>query len=126
MITLAQVRALALALPEALEQDHHGLPSFRVRGKIFAPIPDGSHLRVMVDEGEIRSCVAQEPDAFAEFWWGSKLACLVVELDRADARQVRELLTDAWLRKAPRTLVRAFEAQSPDAREDDSKRRPGL
>lgn len=126
MITLAQVRALALALPETVEQDHHGLPSFRVRGKIFATIPDRSHLRVMVDEGEIRACVAQEPDAFAELWWGPKLACLVVELDRADAQQVRELLTDAWLRKAPRTLVRAFEAQPPDAGEDDSKRRPGL
>lgn len=113
MIALAQVRDVALALPEAVEQDHHGLPSFRVRGKIFATIPDGSHLRVMVDEGEIRACVAQSPDAFAEFWWGSKLACLVVELERADTEQVRELLTDAWLRKAPRTLVRAFDAQSP-------------
>ena len=121
MIALAQVREFALALPEAVEQDHHGRPSFRVRGKIFATIPDGSHLRIMVDEGEIHACVAQAPDAFAEFWWGSKLACLVVELERADTDQVRELLTDAWLRKAPHTLVRAFEAQSPP-----SNRRPGL
>jgi hypothetical protein len=33
-----QARRLALALPEAVEQDHHGRPSFRVAGKIFATL----------------------------------------------------------------------------------------
>ena len=32
------VREIALALPDAIEQDHHGRPSFRVRGKIFATL----------------------------------------------------------------------------------------
>ena len=30
------MKRLALALPEAVEQDHHGRPSFRVDRKIFA------------------------------------------------------------------------------------------
>lgn len=101
--------AFALTLPEAVEQDHHGLPSYRVRGRIFATAPDGEHLRVMVDESEIRASAAEDPDAFAEFWWGSRLACLVVDLRVAPPDQVRELLTEAWRRKAPRTLVRAFD-----------------
>jgi hypothetical protein len=50
MIAIRDVRALALSLPEACEQDHHGIPSFRVRGKIFATVPDGEHVRVMADE----------------------------------------------------------------------------
>jgi hypothetical protein len=99
----------ALTLPEAVEQDHHGLPSYRVRGRIFATAPDAEHLRVMVDEGEIRAAAAENPDAFAEFWWGSRLACLVVDLRVAPPDHVRELLTEAWRRKAPRTLVRAFD-----------------
>jgi hypothetical protein len=36
MVSRKQARELALALPEAVEQDHHGRPSFRVAGKIFA------------------------------------------------------------------------------------------
>jgi hypothetical protein len=108
--TLAAARELALALPEAVEQDHHGLPSFRVRGKIFATVPDDGHLRVMVDEGEIRACVAQDPAAFAEFWWGRKLSCVVVDLGVVEREQLGELLADAWRRKAPRTLVRALDA----------------
>jgi len=38
-MTSEQARTLALALPETVEQDHHGIPSFRVRGKIFATAP---------------------------------------------------------------------------------------
>jgi hypothetical protein len=33
-----EARRLALAQPEATEQDHHGRPSFRVAGKIFATL----------------------------------------------------------------------------------------
>jgi hypothetical protein len=105
--------AFALSLPEAVEQGHHGLGSFRVRGKIFATLPDEDHLRVMADEGEIRAAVAEHPAAFAEMWWGSRLSCVVVDLRVAPADQVRELLTVAWRRKAPRTLVRAFDAAAP-------------
>jgi hypothetical protein len=43
VLTLDLARALALALPEATEQEHHEMPSFRVRGRIFATVPDGTH-----------------------------------------------------------------------------------
>jgi hypothetical protein len=36
MVSRDVARHLALGLPEAVEQDHHGRPSFRVGGKIFA------------------------------------------------------------------------------------------
>ncbi len=41
------IRRLALALPEATEADHHGMPSFRVKGKIFSTIHI-QHPRMMV------------------------------------------------------------------------------
>ena len=37
-VTADEARALALSLPEAVEQDHHGRPSFRVGGRIFATL----------------------------------------------------------------------------------------
>jgi hypothetical protein len=37
-VSPAEARAVALSLPEAVEQDHHGRPSFRVGGKIFATL----------------------------------------------------------------------------------------
>jgi hypothetical protein len=104
--TLRQARELALALPEATEEDHHGMASFRVRGKIFATVPDSTHLRVMVDEMEIRAAVAENPGVCEEFYWGKRLACVVVELRAASPGLVKELLTEAWVRKAPTKLAR--------------------
>ena len=110
MTTLAQARKVALALPEAIEEDHHDISSFRVRGKIFATVPDDAHLRVMVDETEIRAAVAENPEACQEFYWGKRLACVVVDLKLAKLALVKDLLTDAWIRKAPAKLVNELGA----------------
>jgi hypothetical protein len=106
MTTLSHARTFALALPEVTEEDHHGMPSFRIRGKIFATVPDDEHVRIMVDEHEIRAAVAEHPGACAELYWGKRLSCVVVELSRASGRLVDDLLSCAWERKAPARLAR--------------------
>lgn len=98
-------RSLALSLPEAVEQDHHGRPSFRVGGKIFATLWSEQRMNVMVDEGGIRTAVESAPDTCEEVWWGKRLAAVGVTLARADRDLLCELLTDAWEQKAPRRLV---------------------
>lgn len=101
MVTAQEARALALALPGALEQDHHGRPSFRVAGKIFATLWDGEHMNVMLDEGGILTAVQSDPDACAERWWGKRLAAVSVSLPRISSDALAELLADAWEGKAP-------------------------
>ena len=99
-------RAIALALPEAVEQDHHGRPSFRVAGKIFATLWDEGHMNVMVDEDGIRTAVQSHPELCEEVWWGKRLAAVRVDLCAADTEILAELLEDAWERKAPARLTR--------------------
>ncbi len=99
---LVEARAIALELPGAIEQDHHGMASFRVGGKIFATVPDLEHVRVMLDEPGILAAVAEYPEVCAPYYWGKKLSCAVVSLPAASSELLRELLTDAWLRRAPR------------------------
>jgi len=60
----------------------------------------------MVDDMEIRAAVAENPDACQEFYWGKRLACVVVDLKRAKLALVKDLLIDAWIRRAPATLVK--------------------
>lgn len=104
-----EARTLALALPGTGEQNHHGSPSWRVSGKIFATVPDADHLRIMVEAPAILAAVAEHPAACEEFWWGSRLACVVVDLRSAPDELTVELLLDAWRRKAPRWLIREYD-----------------
>jgi hypothetical protein len=94
----------ALALPEAIEADHHGRRSFRVNSKIFATLWDDGHMNVMLDEPGILTAVQAHPDACSEFWWGKRRAAVQVDLACATADQVAELLADAWERRAPPRL----------------------
>ena len=68
-----EARALALSLPEAVEQDHHGRPSFRVGGKIFATLWTEQRLNVMLDQGGVHTAVESAPAACEEVYWGKRL-----------------------------------------------------
>jgi hypothetical protein len=106
-VTPDQVRALALALPGATEQDHHGRPSFRVRGKIFATQWDPGHANLMLDEPGILTAAEAHSQSCAPFLWGKRVAALHVTLAAVDAVLLADLLRDAWERKAPRDLLGA-------------------
>jgi hypothetical protein len=106
VVTPEQARALALELPEAVEQDHHGRPSFRVAGKIFATLWDEEHMNVMLDEDGILTAVQADPDACAERWWGKRLAAVSVSLANVTPDALADLLADAWEDKAPAALTR--------------------
>lgn len=102
---LEEVRAFALALPEVTEEPHFEKASFRVRGKIFATVPQGgAYLHVFVDEWAVQSCVTEDPAAYEELTWGGRLAGLRINLGMAQAQPVLELVEEAWRRKAPKRL----------------------
>jgi hypothetical protein len=104
-VALDEARSLALSLPEAVEQDHHGRPSFRVGGKIFATLWSEQRLNVMLDEGGILTAVERDPDACEEVRWGKRLAAVGVTLALVERELLLDLLTDAWEGKAPRRLL---------------------
>ena len=90
---LADARRFALGLPEATEEPHFDLSSFRVRGKIFATVPpDGRHLRIFVDAEGVHEAVAEDPAACAELRWGQRLSGVEVDLAAARPAPVHELL----------------------------------
>jgi hypothetical protein len=108
-----EARRFSLSLPEASEEPHFDMSSFRIRGKIFATVsPDETRLHVFVDEGESRAAVAADSRAFEELWWGGQLRGVGVNLAAARPARVYELLEEAWRRKAPKQLVAAYDVKS--------------
>lgn len=98
-MTPEDVRRLALGLPEVVERDHHGFPSFRTgpKGRIFATLPTPGILRVMLEEESIREAVAEHAWC-REGWWGKRLATVEVVLADADPALVTELLDEGHAR----------------------------
>jgi hypothetical protein len=99
MVATDEARALALALDGAVEQDHHGRPSFRVGGRIFATLWTPRALNVMAGEERIHAAVEEAPGVCEKVFWGARLSAVRVDLDAADAEFVADLLHAAWARR---------------------------
>jgi hypothetical protein len=125
--TWADVRRLALALPETSEGTSWGSPAWKVRGRTFVwerPLrradlehlgdgaPEGPVLGAAVaDEGVKRALVADDPAVYLTTPHFDGYAAVLVRLDAIDVGELAELVTDAWLAKAPVRLARAFLAE---------------
>lgn len=96
----AELRAYALAVPAADEQPHFGKASFRVRGKTARTCTCWSTTR--------RPAPASPRPGPRR--WGRRPCGVRVTPAAADGARVRELLAEAWRRKAPKRVVAAFDA----------------
>ncbi|CCH29982.1 MmcQ/YjbR family DNA-binding protein [Actinosynnema sp. NPDC047251] len=131
MATWDDVRRLATALPEVTERpSYDGLPAWRVKDKLFAwdrPLrrgdlaalgaaaPDGPVLGASVpDLGVKDALVVDDPDVYFTIPHLDGYAAVLVRLDRVDVPELAELITEAWLCKAPKRLAKQFQATLDD------------
>lgn len=108
-MTLQQARKYAMSLPETNEEPHFEYSSFRVRGMIFATFPPGgAYLHIFVAEEQRAPLIAAQPEVYEALHWGSRVVGIKVALARADAKMVKRLLRQSWMRKAPKRIVAAL------------------
>ncbi|QGK68245.1 MmcQ/YjbR family DNA-binding protein [Allosaccharopolyspora coralli] len=111
MSSPADLREIALSLPDTSEKAAWGMPTFRVRGKIFASLSDPHGPGVKISPEERAELVAAEPEKFTWTTHDEKFGFMRLRLDALDREELAEILTDAWRRAAPKTLVRGFDAE---------------
>ena len=108
-MTRDDIRRLALTLPEAAEADHHGIPSFRVNGKIFCTIHlDHPRMMVKLDPEDQANLAAGHPGVVEAVpgYWGRKGSTFVA-YESADETLASTLLEMAWTNVAPARLKAA-------------------
>lgn len=98
MVSIDEARQIALALPETEEKDHFGMPSFRVKGRIFSTMRVKEKL-AMVSLSPVDQSVFNSFDA-AVFYpvpnkWGLKGATFV-NLDLVRRDMLEDALNLAW------------------------------
>jgi hypothetical protein len=107
-------RELALSLPEAIEKETWGHPTFRVRNKMFASAAsDLSTATVKSTLDEQRALTQMDPETFSVPAYVGKHGWIGIALDRVDPDELRELTIEAWRMTAPKRLVKAWDDQHP-------------
>jgi hypothetical protein len=113
VVSHADVRRIALGLPGSYEQAAFGgRPSWRTKARMFTWIREEPEaLVVWVESVEDRDAlIASEPDTFFTTPHYDCDAIVLVRLEAVDAEEATELITESWRLRAPRSLVRDWDA----------------
>ncbi|WP_296596781.1 MmcQ/YjbR family DNA-binding protein [Phenylobacterium sp.] len=106
MLTPDDIRAAALAQPEAYEEPHFDIPSFRVAKKIFCTIHK-DHPRIMLkldpeDQRNLSDGATIEP---VSGYWGRN-GSTFVWYEKLAPERLAELMRMAWANVAPKRLLK--------------------
>lgn len=127
MATLEDVRRIAEKLPEVTMKPAWGNRMWRVKGKGFVwerplgtkdradlvaqgqPLPEGEIAAVRVaGEHEKQALLASEPEVFFTIPHFDGYAAVLIRLDAIGVDDLREVIVDAWLDRAPVTVARSY------------------
>lgn len=124
MASLDDVRRIALELPAVEEGTSYGNTAWKVRGKAFvwerplrereleelgAAAPAGEVLGARVEDlGAKEALLADESGHFFTTAHFDGHPIVLVKLDAVGAAELRELVAEAWLARAPARLAREY------------------
>jgi len=125
MVTVDDAGRMAMDLPGVTVGERHGNRTWFVAGKAFAwerPFskadirrfgdlapPDGPILAVRVaDLGEKEAILAANPGAFFTIPHFDGYAAVLIQVRKAAAAALREVITDGWLATAPPKLANQY------------------
>lgn len=132
MVTLDDVRAIAMSLPGVEEKlsGHTGGPSWRTprglvvweRGPTKADLatldklgrdwPDGPVVAVHTDGIETKEALIESyPDAFFTIPHFDGYPAVLVKLTGIDRDQLTEVITDSWLERVPKSVASVWLAE---------------
>jgi hypothetical protein len=112
VISAADVRRIALALPGAYEQESYGgSPSWRTKPRMFTWIRDDPEALVVWVESvdDKQALIESDPAKFFTTPHYDGHPMVLVRLDAVDVTEAAELITESWRLRAPRALVRDWD-----------------
>lgn len=129
MATWDDVRRIVGELPEVESRPAWGNTMWRVKGKGFvwerplgkkdradlgAAAPNGEILGVRVaDEGVKQAFIADDPSIYFTIPHFDGYPAVLVRLDEIDVDELTEVVTEAWLDRAPKKLAAAYLEKHP-------------
>jgi hypothetical protein len=128
MATWDDVRRIALALPETSERLSRDLRHWQVKDKGFVwerplrradiealgeDVPDGPILGARVEHlGAKEALLSDDPAVFFTTPHFDGYPAILVRLERIGLEDLREVIVEAWLARAPKRLVKEYIDES--------------
>ena len=115
MVTVADVRAVALSLPRSEEHLIHDRVKFRVGRVVYAALsPDETILGFGFPREERAAQIAAEPDRFLlERASDGRYQWIDVRMAMLSVPEMREFVTSAWCLVVPKRLAVAYLGGRP-------------
>ena len=111
MSTEADVRRIALSLPETTEKPWFNTPGFRVKDKGFLRIrseAEGGLVVFVSDLGEKEALLASDAKKFFTSPHYDGYRAVLVNLKAVGVRELRELIVESWRVKAPKRVLQMY------------------
>ena len=97
-----------MSLPGITEGISHGTPGFYVQKKLIARLwENGQVLVVRTDERE--KWIQANPDIYFITDHYRNYPTMLVNLDKVQPDDLKQLLTDAWMARASKTLIKQYQ-----------------
>ncbi|MGH2833954.1 MAG: MmcQ/YjbR family DNA-binding protein [Solirubrobacteraceae bacterium] len=129
MASWEDVRRLALALAETEERDSRGVCQWRVKDKLFvwerplrpkevqelgAEAPEGPILAARVEHVMAKQALlADDPQIYFTTSHFEGYPAILARLEQIGSKELQELITEAWLCRAPARLVQDYLGRRP-------------
>jgi hypothetical protein len=112
-VSYTEVREWALALPGCTEVfvESWGHPTLRYGDKMFAGgTVDGPTMSVKASLEDQAELIAAAPHVYSVARYVGRYGWVTVVLAEADPAELRQVVTEAWRRTAPKKVVRAYDS----------------
>ncbi len=105
MVTVDELWDMVIALPGTERSVSYGTPSFKVGGEFMGRImEDGKTISLSISKNDREMWVAAAPEVYSVPDHFKEYDYVVIDLENANKDELKELLENAWERRAPRSL----------------------
>jgi len=112
-MTWDDVRQIALSFPGAEESTSYGTPSFKVKGKFLTRLRPEDQSIVLVDVSfdEREMLMEAEPQTFHFTAHYKDYPAVLARLESLHPGSLRAFLERRWRNVAPKTVIKAYDAE---------------
>lgn len=106
-----KLRRAAEGLPEIIEATSYGTPALKVGKKLLCRVKDAGTVAMVCEHEDKEMLLSAAPDLYFETDHYKGWPYILIRIEAIPLDELHLRLEQAWLRRAPRSLVKRWQAR---------------